>query len=273
MLMPQTATSNPFALFLLDQPVTIDGDSLLQALQRLYPDHYEPDSWYDMPPSGPVTLIRFDEHEVGLVMDETPMRPGWEVICDLSKGRWPDAEAICANHRAHVAINVKSDDIDALTSSRIVTAVAGAFLASHGESVLGGIWDGKLILSPDTWRTMTLNAYMPPPDFPTDLWTTMRRFDGVPEGQAGFLTSGLGRFAGWELELVGPAADLRWLVLRTRTIVQHLVEKGPVFQDGVTYGIAPTERLAVQIGPSVYFPGMEVISATLTVVEPAPAAA
>jgi hypothetical protein len=267
MPVPQSNQSAPTTMMLLDRPVAIDKARLIETLRTLYPadcgDAVAPGDG-DQP--ARTALLGVGGQMVALLSVDASLPEGWRQIAERSI-HWPDAVKVASTHQAHLIISVMGRDQDPLARARLITAVAGAFVAAYPERVLAGLWGTKVINSAETWARRSPDAFKPYPHLPTSLWVSQHPFRDKETGGAGILTQGLSRFVGRELELTAPASDLKLLLDRAFGLTTYLIQNGPVLKDGSTFGISETEQIAVRLVESARFGGLPVISGFLSKID------
>ena len=249
---------NPTAFILLDEPTMLDAARIRDSLAAGHPG--VPLSMpEDNDPAGAIVLNCAGS--VVVVMNITaPLPDGCQQVANRAAMHWPDAEGACARHRGHLIVSVMGESKDRLQSIRIVTAVAGALVATHPRCIailLNSVANSRQIFS-----EFSCSAFAPYPDFPTELWVSMHPFRDSAS-RIGVLTMGLRDFVGREIELEGPASQLKSLLTTARGLVAYLLQAGITVRDGDTIGASATERIPVRLLDSHRFQGLQVFAASL----------
>lgn len=257
---PTMPPSRPMVSLALKEPIALDRQRLFTILSSRYKktDGTEP----LVSIAGP--LVTVAGVTVAILNVDAPLPDDWQ---DLAKpGRnlfFPNAQEVCATHRAHLTLGVMGEETDLKRRARVLTAVAGTIAFLYPDQVLAGIWESKVLNSGKFWADSSADAFSPYPKFPVSLWVSLHPFSDEQTGGVGVLSQGLAQFVGRELELLGHGLDVRVVLQRADGLVTYLVEKGPVLKDGSTFGISEKERIAVAFRASTRFGGLPVIAATL----------
>src|SRR5262249_50983728 len=95
--------ANPVAFILLDEPMKVDAARLRDSLTARHPGVTV--SVSDDAATAAVVLTV--SGSVVAVMERDERLPdGWQEVAARSTTQWPEAEAACARHRAHVVVSV-----------------------------------------------------------------------------------------------------------------------------------------------------------------------
>jgi len=81
--------------------------------------------------------------------------------------------------------------------------------------------------------------------------------------RVGVVTMGLKDFIGREIELEGPASQLKSVLTTASDLVAYLLQDGIRVRDGDTIGASATERIPVRLLDSRRFQGLPVFAASL----------
>lgn len=258
--------TNTVAFILLKDPAVPDITRLAEVLRAHHPNlsvdvPEGEDSRSNFGTQGG-SLLRFAGMMVSVMSVGAPL-PRDEGLITRASASWPEAPAAFQQSTAHLIVAVMGQQDQPLATARVTTAVAGALVAVVPDA-LGVIWGGGVASPAQYWAEKSKSAFAPFPHSPSVLWVSMHPFRDERTGGVGVLTYGLNRFVEREVELIGAAADLRRLVELAGGLAGYLVEKGPVLKDGSTFGISETERMPVRLCTSERFPGLPVISGSVS---------
>jgi len=252
--------AGPMVFLALREPISLDRQRLFTTLCSRYKkaDGTEP----LVSIAGP--LVTVAGVTVTILSVDAPLPDGWQELAKPGRNLFfPNAQEICATHRAHLTLGVMSEETDLKRRTRVLTAVAGTIAFLYPDQVLAGIWESKVLNSGKFWADSSADSFSPYPRFPVSLWISLHPFSDEQTGGIGALSQGLARFVGRELELLGHGLDVRVVLQRADGLVTYLVENGPVLKDESTFGISEKERISVAFRTSTRFGGLPVIAATL----------
>jgi hypothetical protein len=230
--------SQPNAIVLLERPLPVDLQYLIEKLGNFYPAL--PCEVVGAPNTGGPPSIRCAGHVLILISVDSPI-PNDDALWERAALIWPDARKAAARHRAHLIVSIQEASASKLEGARLTTAVVGVISAL--PDVCAIIWEGKIGRSPQMWREMSQRSFAPYPHYPIMLWVDVLPFKS---GQsAGALSVGLFSFIGREIEFDLPGMALAILIERVVHLVSHLIERGGVIQDNQTFQISDTEQVTV----------------------------
>ena len=251
---------SPAAFVLLDEPTKLDTSRIRKSLTARHPG---------VPVSipedrGPVAAIVLKcADSVVAVMDiAAPLPDGWQQVAHRAATHWPEAAATCARHRAHLVVSVMGESEDRVQTARVVTAVVGAIVATHASC--SAVLLNWVANSSQTFAELSRSAFAPYPDLPTALWISMHPFRDSAS-RVGVVTMGLKNFVGREVELEGPASQLKSVLATARGLLAYLLQSGTIVRDGDTIGVSTAERIPVHLLDSERFKGLPVFAASLPV--------
>jgi hypothetical protein len=179
----------PNAVVLLDRPVHIDLQYLIEKLGNLHPAL--PCEVVGAPSTDCSLFIRCGGHILVLTFIDSPI-PNDDALWERASLVWPDAPKAAARHRAHLTVSIPESTAGNLEGARLITAVVGAISAV--PDVCAIIWEGKVGRSPQLWREISQRSFAPYHHYPIMLWVDVLPFRS---GQsAGALTVGLSLFIG-----------------------------------------------------------------------------
>lgn len=219
-------------------------------------------AWAELFPSlPPLTCSRSDEvftfdvegRSVMLIAINVPIpQPEIDEACDYS-WMWKDARKEMAQQKAHVIVTSIDESAPqaAMDCSRIIAAVAKA-----GDPA--GIYWGNAghVLEP-AFFIDAVNSF--PSGLPVLLWVCLRLSSDGPKGPFTLTTLGMNNFGHRELEVLnsrrGPG-DLRMMCY---SLIDYLLEKGPVLKNGDTFGADENERMKVEHTTSKFRKGEPVL--------------
>jgi hypothetical protein len=250
----------PTAFVLLDGPIRLDASRIRESLTARHPG--VPVSVQN--DSDPASSIELNCAGSAVVVMERAVRlpDGWQQVAHRAAMHWPDAEATCARHRAHLVVFAIGESENRLQIARVVTAVVGALVATN--SPCSAVLLNWVANSSQTFAELSCSAFAPYPDFPSALWVSMHPFRDSPS-RVVVLTMGLKGFIGREIELEGPAAQLELVLTTAHGLVAYLLQDGVTMHDGDTIGESATERIPVRLLDSRRFQGLPVFAASLPV--------
>lgn len=252
------AMPNPTALILLDEPTKLDSPGIRKFLASRHPGL--PLVAPDLEKNGSAgAVFNFAGSLISVMQFDARLPDGWQATAQRSAIYWPEAEAVFTRHRGHVALNVIGESRDRLQVARVLTAVIGAIIAADPQCS-GVLWDLTVANSSREFAELSRAAFAPYPDFPSALWVAMHPFRDPGSSQVGVVTNGLRQFIGREVELEGPSAQFKPLLITTRGLVTYLLQPGVTIRDGDTIGHSASERIEVQLVDSRRFQGLPVLT-------------
>src|SRR5262245_4828251 len=173
-----------------------------------------------------------------------------------ASGYWPHAPAAAARHRGHIIITPTGTPTSRLQTTRILTAVTGAVIASTPECS-AVVWDGRMVRSAEAWLQLAESTFAPYPDYPITGWIDIVPFRSG--AMLGAVTLGLSEFVGREIEFESANWDIGNALDKVAGLAAYLIEHGDVVRDGHTVGCSEEERLKVRHMTSSRFPGLPVL--------------
>jgi hypothetical protein len=188
---------------------------------------------------------------------------GWRAAAQRAAMHWPEAEAAFRRHRSHIRVSILGNREDRLQAARVVTGVIGALVASH-PPCSGVLWDLEVANSRETVIDLSRYAFAAYPEFPSALWVSIHPFQDPGTTVVGAVTVGLKKFVGREIEMDGPAAKLKKVLMTERGLVAYLLQPSIKVSDGDTVGGSTTERITVRLRDSRRFEGLPVFAASLS---------
>jgi Domain of unknown function (DUF4261) len=251
------------AFVTLDQPVTIDMPTIVQAIRSRYPDlPAETIAATVKPSQGAISspLIRCGDDLVAIMNMPAPLpRDQGDAIWARAAMTWPQAPAVAERHRAHIIVSTMGKVERPLASARTVTAVVGALLDTvPGCSAV--IWGGRIARSAEHWKDQSRAAFAAYPDYPVLLWV-----DVLPVRTAAgmdAITLGLAAFVGREIEFEAGRLNAPDVLGKTAGLAAYLVEHGDVIKDGDTFGGSEAERITITRAISSRFAGVPILRAS-----------
>ncbi len=253
----EQAAGKVTAMLMMAGASAIDGAKIVAKLRRQYPAECGDAQLVPNPTPGTTNMIVVAGHIIAVLRRDQALPDGWQAVAQRT-AHWPEAEAVCAGHTAHVILAPMGEVRSMLAASRLLTAIAGAIVATHPGAVLAVLWNSSVLNSAPAWLERSPAAFAAYPNYPHTLWVAMRLFK---DRSFGVVSEGLGRFVGREIEMTGDA--LLPLVERAEGLAAYLIEKGLVLRDGSTFGASEAERFAVRLRKSSRFAGLDVIAADL----------
>lgn len=164
----------------LERMVSIRKIELLNSLSQRYPDICRKALAIDDDRDASTHITVFVAgYRMTLHMVDAPLPVAWEQIAEGTR-HWPDAVSICSKHRAHLTVTMTESPANLgdpkvrLTAVRMTTAIAGAFLASHPDTALAGLWGTTTLNAAEVWESLSRSAFAPASDLPVTLWVLRR---------------------------------------------------------------------------------------------------
>ena len=182
--------------------------------------------------------------------------PAWT----RASGYWPQAQdrAAAGRGRGHVIITPIGTPASRLQTTRILTAVTGAVIASTPEC-RAVVWDGRMVRSAGAWLQLSESAFVRYPDYPITGWIDIVPFRSG--AMLGAVTMGLSRFVNREIEFEATNWDIGNVLEKVAGLAAYLTEHGDVVRDGHTIGCSEEERLTVRHTTSTRFAGLPILHA------------
>jgi hypothetical protein len=262
----QTDANLTVVLF-LERGVPIHKIELINSLRQRYPDGCRKALAIEDDRDASIYLTVFVAgYRVTFHMVDAPLSVAWEQIA-VGTGHWPDAISACSKHRAHLTVTMTESPTNLgdlkirLTAVRMTTAIAGAFLASHPDTALAGLWGATALNTAEVWENLSRSAFAPASDLPVALWVNLCPFQDGEGNVLGVLTTGLDAFVGRELELVAATTDMPSLLERARALVAYFLWHGPLLKDGKTFAFSDAVSATCDLRMSERFAGIPVIAA------------
>jgi hypothetical protein len=253
--------ANPIAFVLLDAPTKLNAAAIAETLSARYPN--QPCVMPPGDPSGAAPMVLTLANTVVAIMRiDAPLPDGWQTAAARAAIYWPEAEAVFRRHRAHCVVSVMGDAKYHLQVERVTTAVAGALVATH-PLCTAMLWASTVANSSQVVADLSRFAFVDYPDFPSALWVSLNPFHDPGSPHVGVITMGLNRFIGRELELEGPASQLKLVLTTAESLVVYLIQYGANVHDGDTFGESASERISLHFADSGRFNGLPVIAAEL----------
>lgn len=252
--MPNTA-----AFILLDEPTALDWKRFAESLSARHPNQT-----FNMPKGdGKGAIILSLAGAVVAVMQVgTPLPDGWQTAAARAAMRWPAANAAFKRHRSHLIVSIMGELQDRLEAARIVTAVAGAIVATHA-ACSGMLWSTEVASSREAIIDLSPLAFAPYPDFPSALWVSMHPSQDTGTSIVRAVTVGLRKFIGRELEIEGQRSQLEEVLTTEQSLINYLLQPGIELNDGDTIGESAGEHLKVRAVSSPTFNGLPVFAVRL----------
>ncbi|WP_203070463.1 DUF4261 domain-containing protein [Falsiroseomonas ponticola] len=197
--------------------------------------------------AGERMLLRLDGRIFVIMRIDRPVPDGSIEAAAAQAYWWPEAGQAIRRQAAHLIVApMASADATAVAESvamaRSLTALLATLVATM-PSAIAVHWSASEVLQPASGM-----AELARETLPLSLWLDVRLVPGT--GQAvGIAVRGLDAFVGRDL-VMEPTVALPPATLARRAIdiAAYLLNAGPVFQDGDTAGISPTERIRVRFG-------------------------
>jgi hypothetical protein len=233
----ERAAARAVAMVLLREPRIPDGDAVLAALparRRATLAHV-----------GATTLTLELDGEASMV-GLMPAPIAWSQLAGpcATAWWWPDAEAACRQSTAHLIAMTSAASGDVFEANLRLTDLVAA-LASTADALAVYWGAGTLVHEPGAFRAEAATASRAL--LPLRLWIDFRIVP-LESGKVFLATSGLKTFGLMEIECVG--GDAPRLLDRAFNAAHYLCDRGPVLEDGNTFGLTATERVPVSHRPS-----------------------
>src|SRR4051812_27874613 len=250
----------PIAFVLTDHMQLPDMGAVARALRRRHPDLEVEVSDTDADQAGG-PLIRCGGEFITIMSMPGPVLPyASDPAWARASGYWPEAQARAAARRGrgHIIITPTGMPTSRLQTTRILTAVAAAVIASTPEC-RAVVWDGRMVRSAEAWLQLSESAFVRYPDYPITGWIDIVPFRSG--AMLGAVTMGLSGFVGREIEFETANWDIGNVLEKVAGLAAYLIEYGDVVRDGHTIGCSQEERLTVRHTTSTRFPGLPVLHA------------
>lgn len=242
------------AIVLLREPVTADGQAVMEHLRRQgaqnptflpITDVIEaPGGMAGRLPGGTVNIL---SHPTSIPARdlERPVALAWQ---------WPTARDEVAAHRGHVVVQASGTEADLIDLVRLQARLVAAVVATT-PSVGVYVPDATMVRSRDDWLDESLA--MEGDNFSLLLWVGIIP---VPEadGRVSAYTTGMSRFGIMELEVWASTRPLDEVVDRVRDAVDEQVGTDRRLGDGEMFGYPREDRHRVRHRPSRFVPGTTV---------------
>lgn len=236
------------ALMLLRTPTMPAPDAVAARLEARCGERYH--VRWENPAEGKKVEVRFfylNGQRVDLALMPVPI-PWKELEGPCATNRfWPEAEADCRQHQAHLVITLLGEWGDPIRRHLMLTD----FVAAVAEAAdgLGVFWaGGRVVQSAEYFRQLAAKSGSD--DLPLLLWVdfVMVMKDGGPFVS----TQGLTAFGVMEVE--GGSSRLKPIELlgKVHDIAHYLCTRGPVLQDGDTIGESMEERIRIRHAKSIW---------------------
>jgi len=162
---------------------------------------------------------------------------------------WPEAATVLKAHRTHAIVTVRSDELDAIERSTLLTRATASVLAASSTAV-GVYWSDATLVVPKA-LFLDFATEILPHGLPVPIWVDFRVGRDSDTTSAGF-TSGMAALGHMELETRNATETPGELRERLTILVEYLLEHGPVIRDGDTVGGDENERIQVVYAESSF---------------------
>lgn len=209
-----------------------------------------------LPANEVVTKIEVDEKAItfslgedSVIMALTDVPIPWgdlEGPCATS-WLWKDATEVMKAHRGHAIVFLQTGRGTQLEQSILLTKVIAA--AAEFLKGTGVYWgEGSVVLPPDQWQKLALDATTDHPPLPA--WIEFRAARSA-DAKISVLTTGLEHFGGMEVEVIDSRHNFKD-VLNVVMGVAHITIKGEKISDGDTVGGDADTKIKVRHEKSVW---------------------
>jgi hypothetical protein len=246
------------AMVILDLPVPIDLQAVVDAMRRRYPGvAVEATREWEEEDGSRGHVLHCDGDPVGMLNVPAPLPrdPQAEVWVRAAR-TWEQASSVEANHSAHVIVARHGGAKDPLREARVITAAIGGLLDVVPECA-GVIWSAQVARSAELWKDFSRTAFAPYPDYAIQMW-----IDVVAErvgAEFDAATVGLCSFIDREIEFEVGRRDIRVVLGNVARLAGYLIERGNVLKDGDMVASSETERIKVRYASSRRTSGMPVL--------------
>ncbi len=200
-----------------------------------------------------VFTFNVEDRNVMLIAINMPIpQPEIDEACEYS-WMWKDALKEMAQQKAHVIVTSITEHAPqaAMDCSRIIAAVAKA---GDPASIYWG--NAGHVLEP-AFFIDAVNSFES--GLPVLLWVCLRITGDGPKGPFTLTTEGLENFGHRELEIINSRRGVGDLRMMCFSLIDYLLEKGPVLKDGHTFGADENERMKIEHTTSKFRKGAPVL--------------
>ena len=167
---------------------------------------------------------------------------------------WPQAAETMRRHRRHVVVTLAGGRSDMATRCLLLTQVTAALAAnSHCTGIYWGA--GALVNSAPDFIAQSRD--MSREYLPLSLWIgfrTRQRDDDTID----MYTVGMKVFGHHEIEVQGSRAEPKRILNTVFSAAHYLIDNGPVFSDGDSFGLTEDDEVAIHIVRSARNPSQQV---------------
>jgi len=161
---------------------------------------------------------------------------------------WPEGEVEVAKHRSHVIVGVLGSESDRATTLMTLSRLAACVLNTFNG--IGIYWgSGHVANSKETFMELLKEASTE--SLPLSLWIRYQPFENEDKS-LGFYTLGLEQFGLMNIEVDRCLWQPMKLLEFIFDISHHLVNNGPVINDGDTVGEDENQRIHVKYAASMH---------------------
>ncbi|MGE3346714.1 MAG: DUF4261 domain-containing protein [Ramlibacter sp.] len=164
---------------------------------------------------------------------------------------WKTACEAVAAHRAHLVVTLMGTTLGKVDAALLLTQVMASLMDANA---IASYW-GESLQSRDDFLRQGASASRE--RLPIMLWVHFRLSHDPLAGWA-ISTSGMQGFGLLEIECRNAPVDGRSLFGLAAGMVNYLLTKGPVIQDGDTIGESASQSIVVRKAPSYWNPGQTV---------------
>lgn len=236
------------AMVLLNQPHFPAAEQVAERLTARCGDRYYP-TWEEAAGKDSISLQSYqvNNQRIDLMLMPAPI-PWTELEGPCATNRfWPEATAVCREHRAHLIVTLRSDWEDPIRKHLLLTDFIAAIVeAVEAPAVYWGA--GGVVQPAHLFCQWAAGAG--PDDLPLFLWADFRLFPH--EGAPFVATSGLAAFRVMEIEGGSRRLKPMELVGKVFDIAHYTCTRGPVLNDGDTIGESDQERIRIRHAKSVW---------------------
>lgn len=233
------------SMVMVNEETDIDAAKLVEAISELAPNLSTVENVDDNEET-----ISLDFGKFQVILGFMPAPIPWSDLegpCETSI-LWKEAAAEVSQHQFHWIVTVMAEE-EPLELSRLLTIVTAAVMMASASSI-GVYWGNSTMVIPKelfvefTQRLLPLGP-------PVTIWVDFRVGRDAERGSSGF-TTGMTALGHKEFETWGAPEPPRELYQRLMSLVEYVLEKGPVIRNGDTIGEDENEKIRIVFSDSSF---------------------
>ncbi len=236
----------------------LSASKIVQAWATLFPN-VPPLTDEGSSKKGGGAVAQFDTGGRSVMLAAMPMPIPQKEIDEAAERSWmwPEAPAEVKKQTAH-AIALTTPGGEPVAEAWAVTRLLAA-AAKAGDSV-GIYWgNGGQVHKPDTFISMAQSCGEEEGMLPVMLWIGVLVSGKGPKGPFTLTTHGMNQFGHKDLEIINTKMPPGELTPTVCDVINYLLNSGPVFKHGQTFGPTPTDKWKIEHAQSQFKEGEGVI--------------